>query len=35
MAREKGREDGAVHSRESEPAAVFPAFFVIYLFPYI
>ena len=24
MAREKGREDGAEHSKESEPAAVFP-----------
>lgn len=32
MAREKGREDGAVHSRENEPAAVFPPFLLFICF---
>lgn len=34
MAREKGREDGAEYSKESDAAFRFPLF-VIYLFPYI
>ena len=32
MAREKGREDGAEHSKESEPAAVFPPFLLFICF---